>query len=420
MRTVRRDEAVPGFRVVQQYLTRFGYLKEGAYQVDALDTATSKALETFQAFFGLPVSGEFDEPTRNQMAIPRCAHPDVSPADEVEAAFVVACAWNRRRLSFAFDTGTPDIAGTAEFAAVRRAFQTWQQQCSYQQRSALTFSEVASNPDIRVGWRPAQDPDLNMAGPALAHADFPPGCSRLVAAPPLPLHFDDSEQWADGAVSGAIDVESVALHEIGHTIGLMHSNAADAVMNPAIPASTLKRNLTPDDIDGVMRLYRFWSDADLTALAGGPDASGDPVAYVTNLPGQGLVARVVYAGVDDHVHELFHFGPGSSWSHADLTTVSGGGRPVGRPAAYVTDFPAQGPGARVVYRRSNNHLIELWFPASSLTWSSADLTQLSGFFGADAVGDPVTYTTDFPGQGVMARVPYRGADGHIHERYFQP
>ena len=47
-----------------------------------------------------------------------------------------------------------------------------------------------------------------------------------------------------------------------------------------------------------------WSDADLTALADAPPASGWVMGYVTSLAGQDPVARVLYRATDNHIHEF--------------------------------------------------------------------------------------------------------------------
>ncbi|MEM9148753.1 MAG: DUF4214 domain-containing protein [Pseudomonadota bacterium] len=45
------------------------------------------------------------------------------------------------------------------------------------------------------------------------------------------------------------------LHEIGHSIGLAHTDVADAVMNARVVPEELKTELRPDDIDGAQRTY---------------------------------------------------------------------------------------------------------------------------------------------------------------------
>ena len=95
-----------------------------------------------------------------------------------------------------------------------------------------------------------------MVGGVLAHADFPPGCSVVTNSLPKPVHFDDTEHtWNIGAAPNTFDVETVALHELGHILGLAHSNVAGSVMFPTVSSNFTKRALTQDDIDGVRSLY---------------------------------------------------------------------------------------------------------------------------------------------------------------------
>ena len=55
--------------------------------------------------------------------------------------------------------------------------------------------------------------------------------------------------------------------------------------------------------------------------------------------------------------------------------------------------------------------------ASTGKWGSADLAALAGAAtaAATAAAAPVAYVTDFPGQGPTARLAYLGTDGHINE-----
>ncbi len=73
---------------------------------------------------------------------------------------------------------------------------------------------------------------------------------------PLPLHFDDEEHiWAVTPTAGAFDIQSIALHEIGHCLGLVHSNDPSAVMYPTVQPNFALRMLQMDDIQKFRGLY---------------------------------------------------------------------------------------------------------------------------------------------------------------------
>jgi hypothetical protein len=241
-----RDDRDERFGEVQRFLERIGYLEPGSYAAGALDGASARALSRYQRFYGLERTGGLDAATRDLLTQPRCGLAD--PLDA--AAFKTVCPWKKRTLTYAFDIGTPDIAGDRERDAVRAAFATWQAAIN------LNFVEGATNanPDIVIGWRPTKDPDSDMSGTVIAHSDYPPGCSTIVTTPPLPLHFDDGDLWTLDGAGNTLDVESVALHEIGHLIGLDHSTVG-TVMYAYYTVGTTVHTLTQDDVDGGAALY---------------------------------------------------------------------------------------------------------------------------------------------------------------------
>jgi hypothetical protein len=247
-RSLSKGNEDPAFKAVQDFLERFGYLRPNAYRTNVLDEPTVEALTRYQQRQGLATTGVFDDPTREQMTTHRCGMPDLDSGTE----FVTRCSWPTTSITFAFEDGTNDIGGSVEFQAVRKAFATWAA------ATPFTFTEVtlAEHPDVVIDWRPAADPDHSMVGGILAHADFPPGCGVITNALPKPLHFDDSEHmWVVGAVTNGFDVETVALHEIGHILGLQHSDVAGSVMFPTVSSNATKRSLTADDLGGIHELY---------------------------------------------------------------------------------------------------------------------------------------------------------------------
>jgi len=235
---------------VQNYLRRFGYMRQDAPLVaDSVDDRTSRALNRFQQRYGLAPTGELDAPTRELMSTHRCGLADI----EDPLAFSALCKWNHRNLTFAVGPLSADVSNAQARGALTAAMTSWAAA-----GAGLTFTEVGLNqsPDFIVDWRQANDPDHSMVGGVLAHADFPPGCSVVVPNPPLPLHYDDQEHtWVIGAVLGGFDIETVALHEIGHLLGLGHTNVSGSVMYPFVNSNFTLRALRADDLAGIRSLY---------------------------------------------------------------------------------------------------------------------------------------------------------------------
>lgn len=83
----------------------------------------------------------------------------------------------------------------------------------------------------------------------LAHAFYPLSGGDI--------HFDEDEAWVTGLSTipqNAKSLLAVAVHEIGHSLGMKHSSVKDAVMGPVYKTSATVE-LTDDDIRGVQSLY---------------------------------------------------------------------------------------------------------------------------------------------------------------------
>ena len=127
-----------------------------------------------------------------------------------------------------------------------------------------------------------------------------------------------------------------------------------------------------------------WQDVDLTALTGGPNsvAFGAIAAFRTTPNNQLHVYYVDFSA--NHVHQLYY--NGASWSDADLSAVVGG------PAAYPYGISGFSIGnlQYVFYQSSpDEHVHELYYNNSS--WQDQDLTSVTG--GPPAISPMLAFAT---------------------------
>jgi hypothetical protein len=267
----------------QRYLERYGYLSDeerAASEDGRLAAPTSVALRRFQRFARLRVTGTLTMETLKLMRQPRCPVADLEPEDlggpgiEDSDPFVFSGdTWDVRNLRWFLQTGTPDIADEA--AAIQRAFDSWAAQVP------LTFTRVitATDADFVVSWETGDHGDgspFDGSGSGgfniFAHAFYPEDGR---------IHFDEAETWGHTHGGGTVDLESVALHEIGHAIGLRHSGLSDAVMYFAI--NSQRRQLHEADIRGIKSRYPP------VVFAAGQRAVRVPVWALKNGGGSGTV-----------------------------------------------------------------------------------------------------------------------------------
>ena len=209
-----------------------------------------------------------------------------SPVNESAAIseYRAISTWDKLDITYVFANGTGQLDGEVERDLVRRAFALWAEQ------TALTFTEVTdNNADIVIGWAAGDHGDgdpFDGPGDVLAHASFPNPYDNSQVF----LHFDDDERWVDSETRN-VDLLTVAAHEIGHTLGLAHSNDPDALMFPSY--SGPRRFLGDDDIAGVQSLYGVAS-----APQPAPEA---PPENATPPPTEGQDSDADGIGDDDEV-----------------------------------------------------------------------------------------------------------------------
>ncbi len=340
---------------LQKYLSTFGYLdspvleafgipkeKAASPSEGIFDESTAIALQHFQEFNGLPVTGELDKATLALIHKPRCGFPDV-------AEFVLqGSKWNNTALTYGFSEFTPDLTPAQIRAAIEQAFSLWAAV------TPLSFTEVpiSSIPDIVIRFVSGDHGDgNNFDGPSgiLAHAYYPPPGGGALAGD---THFDDAETWTINLPPSGIDLVSVAAHEFGHALGLAHSTVTGALMYPYY--SGAHRNLESDDIAGIQAIYGAPSPWSGWESLGGVLTSAPAVCSWAS----GRL-DVFVRGTDNALWHKWYSGGWSGWESLGGVLSSG-------PAA-VSWAPNR---IDVFVRGTDNALWHKWYSGAWSGWES--------------------------------------------------
>jgi hypothetical protein len=187
---------------------------------------------------------------------------------------------------FATDRGVPGVSASDFQSTVARAFATWEDVPT----ASITFRFAGV-----TGAEPFDDDGISVLG-----FQNQPQMERVLGATGFvvdvfsgeivesDIFFNSAFQWSTSAAGdpARFDLQSVALHEIGHFLGLGHSALGETELQPGggrrVLASgavmfpiafgrgiTLDRELQPDDIAGVSDLYPDGRFREQTGVARG-------------------------------------------------------------------------------------------------------------------------------------------------------
>ena len=189
-----RGDSTPASGALRAYLRHFGWLRQPAAETEPAgdgDDVIQAALADFQLFHRLAVSGTADDETVALMCRQRCPLPDRPGARSSGAACVRAA---------------PHAGGAHE--------------------------EQAS---VRDAWRTA--------------------CATWRQAAAIEIHHAmlDNAAWAPATPHAGVDLVTLALHDVGHALGLDHSSYPECVMYAYF--TDARRTLARGDIAAIQLLY---------------------------------------------------------------------------------------------------------------------------------------------------------------------
>lgn len=154
-------------------------------------------------------------------------------------------------VSFEINPNAPGVSPADTLAAVRSAFRTWEDD----PYSDLRFDDQGTTSrlggvDARnvVSWTP--EPLRSESWLAVTDSYFLG--DRLAE---VDITFNTAYRWSTSPRSFESDIQSTALHEVGHFIGLDHIDISSAVMFRSIQSGVRKRTLTENETAGAAHLY---------------------------------------------------------------------------------------------------------------------------------------------------------------------
>uniref|UniRef100_A0A3Q2PCI6 Matrix metallopeptidase 21 n=1 Tax=Fundulus heteroclitus TaxID=8078 RepID=A0A3Q2PCI6_FUNHE len=240
-------------------------IQEGT-SVETDNQAFVSALKEFQTISGLPVTGAFDDATKEAMNKPRCGVPDkeTDPNPKITDSNNTDrnSSWNssqsqparrrKRHLAALMSkrrqkrdlTAAGYMAFSKDVLRWRLIGEGYSSQLTIEEQRYIfrlafrMWSEVSPLEFVEDTWSPLEDVDIKLGFGTGRHL----GCNQKFDGTGQEfahawflgdIHFDDDEHFTGPSSHSGISLLKVAVHEIGHVLGLPHIYRPGSIMQPS-------------------------------------------------------------------------------------------------------------------------------------------------------------------------------------------
>lgn len=175
--------------------------------------------------------------------------------------------WNSSAISYYINGNCPNVSAAAASAAIQNDFTVWDStgsrfHYSYAGPSTHNQQPTSTFGSNNIFWAGGfSDPGIlawNMTW-------YDPANPGTILESDIVLNSQAIDPWYDGAAPGRFDIQSIALHEMGHTLQLDDQYDNTYKVMGAMPSGVTRRVLTQYEINGELYLWDAPSSPTITS-----------------------------------------------------------------------------------------------------------------------------------------------------------